>query len=352
MKDEKIIEVFVFGRVQGVNFRNNVSNVAKSLRLKGYVENVEDGSVHILAVGKEGSLQELLKWCQQGSLLSKVEGMNYKWLQNDEKVENFSDFTIKKKNPFLKDQVKSFLNLGKKISKEIVTPNKLELPKPKHIVIIPDGNRRWAKERGLKPWEAYWHVQNKIDKLLDGVKKFNIKYFTLWGFSTENWNRGDKEEIDQLMKVFENTIDKFRKRIHEDKARFRHLGRKDRLPEKLVKKLEELEKETEKYDKWFINVALDYGGRDELIRAIRNIVKSGETNIDEKIISEALDTHGLPDPDLIIRTSGEKRLSGMMPWQAVYSEFYFTNVYFPDFGIENLEEAVIDFGMRKRNFGS
>ncbi|MBP9758425.1 di-trans,poly-cis-decaprenylcistransferase [Candidatus Dojkabacteria bacterium] len=352
MNNEKIIDVSVFGRVQGVNFRNNVLNVAKSLRLKGFVENIEDGSVHILAVGSEGSLLELLKWCQQGSMLSKVEGMNYKWLEDNQKTSEFDNFSIKKQGPFLKDQVKSFLNLGKKISADIISPAKLELPRPQHIVIIPDGNRRWAKGQGLKPWEAYWHVQNKIDDLLDGVKKFNVKHFTLWGFSTENWNRGDKEEIDQLMKVFESTIDKFHKRFHEDKARFRHLGRKDRLPEKLIKKLQVLERETENYDTWSVNVALDYGGRDEMIRAIENIVKSGKTKIDEQIISEALDTHGLPDPDLIIRTSGEKRLSGMMPWQAVYSEFYFTNVYFPDFGIDNLEEAIIDFGMRKRNFGS
>jgi len=355
MNNEKKFEIFVFGRVQGVNFRKNALNVAKSLRLKGYVENLKDGSVHIIAVGKEDSLQEFLKWCQQGSMLSKVEGMNYKWLDNNENKEDsddFDSFTVKKQSPFLKDQVKSFFNLGKKISAEIISPSKIELPKPQHIVIIPDGNRRWAKEKGLKPWEAYWHVQDKIEKLLDGVKKFKVKNFTLWGFSTENWNRGDKEEIEQLMKVFESTIDKFHKRFHEDKARFRHLGRKDRLPEKLVKKLQELEKETENYKDWSVNVALDYGGRDEMIRAIENIIKSGYTKIDEKIISDALDTCGLPDPDLIIRTSGEKRLSGMMPWQAVYSEFYFTNVYFPDFGIENLEEAIIDFGMRKRNFGS
>lgn len=349
MENEKKIEIHVFGRVQGVNFRNTAANVAKSLRLKGYVENLDDGSVHIVAQGNENSLEEFLKWSQHGSMLSKVEGMNYKWLEPIEG--EYKNFSIKKKRTFLKDQVHSFLHLGKKITSEIIGPDLTHLQKPQHIVIIPDGNRRWAKEKGMKPWEAYWHVQNKISDLIDGVKKFNIKHFTIWGFSTENWRRGDPEELEQLMKVFESTIDLFEKKFHEDKVRFRHLGRKDRLPEKLVGKLKRLEKETEKYDNWTLNLALDYGGRDELVRAIENIIKSGKTEVDEQIISEYLDTHGLPDPDLIVRTSGEKRLSGMMPWQAVYSEFYFTNVYFPDFGIENLEEAIIDYGLRKRNFG-
>lgn len=351
MSDQLSIEITVSGRVQGVNFRNSVTNVAKSLRLVGYVENLEDGSVYIIANGNQSSLAELLKWCQNGSFFSRVESMNYRWLEGNQNVK-FKDFTIRKKKSFLKDQVQSFFNLGKKISKEIVQTNKTELPRPQHIVIIPDGNRRWAKEHGLKSWEAYWHVQKKTGDLLDAAKKFNVKHFTLWGFSTENWKRGDSEEMEQLMQVFESTIDMFRPRLHQDKVRFRHLGRKDRLPHKLVEKIVQLENETKEYDKWSVNVALDYGGRDELIRAFEHLIESGQKHIDEKIISEALDTAGIPDPDLIIRTSGEKRLSGMMPWQSVYSEFYFTNVYFPDFGIENLEEAIIDYGMRKRKFGS
>lgn len=350
----KTIEINVFGRVQGVNFRNTAQNVAKSLRLGGYVENLDDGSVHILAQGPEGNLLEFLKWTQHGSLLSKVEGMSYKWIDPTSDIAkiDYKEFEVRKKRTFLKDQVKSFMNLGKKVAEEFILNTNEELPRPKHIVIIPDGNRRWAKENGMKSWEAYWHVQKRMGDLLDGAKKFGVKYFTFWGFSTENWKRDDGGDVDQLMKVFESTVDMFEKKFHAEKVRFRHLGRKDRLPEKLLNKLKKLEESTKQYDQWFVNVALDYGGRDELVRAIDNIVKSGNTNIDEKVISDALDTHGLPDPDLIIRTSGEKRLSGMMPWQSVYSEFYFTNVFFPDFGIENLEEAIVDFGMRKRNFGA
>jgi undecaprenyl diphosphate synthase len=346
---DKTIEINVVGRVQGVNFRKTAQNIAKSMRLTGYVENLDDGSVHIIAQGAEGNLEEFLKWSQHGSLLSKVEGMSYKWIESSEK---YKDFEVRKKRTFLKDQVKSFMNLGKKITKEIIAPNLEQLPKPNHIVIIPDGNRRWAKEQGMKSWEAYWHVQKRMDKLMEAAKKFGVKHFTLWGFSTENWHRGDSGDVEHLMKVFESTIDMFEKKFHQDKVKFRHLGRKDRLPERLVNKLKKLEESTKDFDQWSVNVALDYGGRDELVRAVDNIVKSGNTKIDEAVISNALDTHGLPDPDLIIRTSGEKRLSGMMPWQSVYAEFYFTNVYFPDFGIENLEEAIVDFGMRKRNFGS
>lgn len=342
----KTIKISVAGRVQGVNYRRSVSNYAKSLRLTGYAENLIDGSVEVVAQGPEEHIEELLKWCQRGSMLAKVKSMSYNWIETEDV---YQTFRVEKSDSFLKDQAKSFFNLGKRIKEDIGWMNK-DYVIPNHVVIIPNGNRTWSKQKNLKPWAGYWHVQKHMEKLLEGVRDLNINHLTFWGFSTENWKRDD-EEVDQLMKVFETTLDKFEKKFLNEGVQFRHLGRKDRLPESLVKKLRKLEDETRMYTEKSLNIAFDYGGRDEILRAVDSIIKSGKTNITEEEFSQMLDTAGIPDPDLIIRTAGEKRLSGIMPWQSIYAEFYSSNVYFPDFGIDHLKEAVMDFSSRKRTFG-
>ncbi|MCA9385015.1 di-trans,poly-cis-decaprenylcistransferase [Candidatus Dojkabacteria bacterium] len=343
----KTIEISVKGRVQGVYFRKSAANFASSLRLTGYVENLPNGSVHIVGQGPESHLEELLKWCQRGSLFAHVEGMSYEWVESDE---IFSSFSVKRKGSILKDQAKSFLNLGKKLSHEFGVINKETTNIPEHVVIIPNGNRTWSREKGLKSWEGYWHVLKHKEKLIDAARDLHIKHLTFWGFSTENWKRSE-EEIDQLMKVFHSIVDKFGPRFIKEQVRFRHIGRKDRLPEDLVEKIIVLEEKTKDYQDESVNIAFDYGGRDEILRVVDTLIKSGKTEVTEEDFSELLDTAGLPDPDLIIRTAGEKRLSGLMPWQSVYSEFYSTNVYFPDFGVEHLREAILDFSARKRTFG-
>lgn len=345
--DIATVEIIVSGRVQGVYFRKSALGFAKSLRLKGNVQNLKDGNVKIIAQGPRKNIEEFLQWSHRGSLLTKVDGMSYRWVEAEA---NFSDFVVIKDENFIVDQARSFFNLGKRISNklEVLTS---DVKVPKHVVIIPDGNRRWAKQHGLQPWKAYWYVQNKITELVEGAKKFDIDNLTVWGFSTENWKRDDQTEIEQLMKVFDSTIDKFKDQFHKEEVRFRHLGRKDRLPAKLIEKFTKFEQETKNYTKRSLNIAIDYGGRDELLRAIDGIIKSGKTEVTEDDLSAFLDTQGLPDPDLIIRTSGEKRLSGLMPWQSVYSEFYFTNVLFPDFSLENFREAILEYSSRKRKFG-
>ncbi len=353
MEARHTLEIKIKGRVQGVNFRNSAQKYANMLHLTGYARNMRDGSVVILVQGPSEALQEYLQWCQRGSWLSKVDEMSYKWV---DEMRNYDDFEVQRSGSFLKDQIQSFFNLGKRVGEDIILKdeNSLDMPNylkvPEHVVLIPNGNRRWARERGLQPWEAYWYVQKKIESIIHDARKLNIKHFTLWGFSTENWKR-DEKEVEQLIKLFHSTIDRFSKNFVAEQIRFRHLGRRDRLPKSLIEKFEKLEEKTKNFGNGSVNVAIDYGGRDEIIRGIEALIKEGKEKVDEEEFSKFLDTCDLPDPDLIIRTAGEKRLSGMLAWQSVYSELYSTYVYFPDFEIEHFKEAILDYGMRKRTFG-
>lgn len=223
---------------------------------------------------------------------------------------------------------------------------------PVHVAIIPDGNRRWAKSKGLAASEGHRRAggYEHMKSLFDEARRLGVKYLSFWGFSTENWKR-DKKEIDAIFELLSKMIGEWRKDAAENGIRFRHIGRKDRLPKELVSELEKLEQETKNFDKININLCLDYGGRDEIARAINKMINNGVKKVDEKIISEYLDTTGVPDVDLIIRTSGEKRTSGLMPFQGAYAELYFAEEHFPDFGAAELKAAIEDFSNRKRNFG-
>lgn len=218
---------------------------------------------------------------------------------------------------------------------------------PKHVAIIADGNRRWAKERKLPSFEGHRQGFENIKKLSKKAKQLGIHTITFWVFSTENWNRS-QEEVGYLMKLAEKVIDIQKKEAIEEETRIVHIGRKDRIPAGLRKKIEEAERDTKQFTKYYFVVALDYGGRDEIERAIQKMTMSGEKSL-EACLDTAVIPH--PNPDLIIRTSGEQRLSGFMPWQGAYSEYYFTEKLFPDFNEDELEAAVLDYGMRKRRFG-
>lgn len=224
---------------------------------------------------------------------------------------------------------------------------------PKHIVIIPDGNRRWAKIHGLRSIEGHKKGLERAKEIAKAAEKLGIKFTSIWGFSTENWQRS-KREINYLMRAFKNFLVKNIEEFNRDGARLLWLGRRDRVPKWLKTEIEKAEKLTAKNNKYFVNLCLDYGGRDEIVRSIRKIVSKGlkPEEITEEVVSQSLDTAGLPDPDLLIRTSGEKRTSGIMPWQTVYCEFYFANVYFPDFSPRHLKRAILEFSKRQRRFGS
>lgn len=237
--------------------------------------------------------------------------------------------------------------------------NTITLPKntviPNHIAMILDGNRRWARARGLKPWEGHYNGYLAIEKLAKAVRDLGVHTFTVWAWSTENWDR-PQEEIDGIMNLFRKALKEKEKEFHKDKVALVHLGRKDRLPEDIREILVRIEADTKKYAKNHIyNLAVDYGGRSEIVRATQKVIESGikADELDEKTYEKFLDTYNqpYPNPDLFIRTSGEQRTSGLMPWQMVYAEYLFSDVHLPDFTPEKLKEAILDFSRRRRRFG-
>ena len=237
------------------------------------------------------------------------------------------------------------------MSKQITLPKGTIVPS--HIAMILDGNRRWARARGLKPWEGHLAGFKAVEKLAYASRELGVHTFTVWAFSTENWER-PKEEIDAIMNLFRRALKEKEKEFHKDKVALVHLGRKDRLPADIKSELTRIERETSKYAKHHIfNLAVDYGGRDEILRAAQKAIDAGVTKLDERNFEKFLDTANepYPNPDLFIRTSGEQRTSGLLPWQLVYAEFYFDNTHLPDFSPEKLREAIIDFSRRRRRFG-
>jgi undecaprenyl diphosphate synthase len=226
---------------------------------------------------------------------------------------------------------------------------------PSHIAMILDGNRRWARSRGMEPWKGHLYGYKAVDEIAEASRDLGVHTFTVWAFSTENWERPQKE-IDAIMDIFRKGLREKEKVFHKDKVALVHLGRKDRLPEDIRQELTRIEAETAKYSSNHVfNLAIDYGGHDEILRAVKNIVEDGISakDIDEKIFERYLDTYNqpYPNPDLFIRTSGEQRTSGLLPWQMGYTEFYFEQEHLPDFTPEKLKVAILDFSRRRRRFG-
>ena len=223
---------------------------------------------------------------------------------------------------------------------------------PAHVAIIPDGNRRWAKEKGGEGIKGHEKAveTDRVIGLLGGAMKLEIKYFSLWAFSTENWKRNELEKkflFQLLIKVIGNIKDY----LIKNKIKFRHIGRKDRLPIDVIKVIADLEAKTKENQEFNFSLFLDYGGRDEIVRAVNKILKEGKKGVNEGEFERYLDTKDIPDPDLIIRTGGEQRLSGLMNYQNSYAELYFTDIYFPDFDAFELKKAVEWFSNIERRFG-
>ncbi|MDP2690881.1 MAG: polyprenyl diphosphate synthase [bacterium] len=220
-------------------------------------------------------------------------------------------------------------------------------PLPHHVAFIMDGNRRWATRVGLPKLEGHRRGLNRTREIIDECLKLEIAHCTVWGFSTENWNR-EETEVNYLMNLFVEYLKKHVMELDEKGVRIVHLGRKDRLPGKVVELLNEAEEQTRENSKLVLNLAIDYGGRDEILRAVK---RAGKSELTEEELNSFLDTSNSPDPDLIVRTSGELRLSGFMLWQCQYAELYFTNACFPEFTVEKFHEALRDFEQRKRSIG-
>lgn len=227
---------------------------------------------------------------------------------------------------------------------------------PQHIAIILDGNGRWAKKKGMP--RNFGHVEGSknVERICEDAYKLGVKYLTVYAFSTENWKR-PKDEVDALMNLLRNYMKTCLKTADKNRMRVRVLGDKTALDEDIRTRIAELEEATKNNDGLCFQIALNYGSRDEMIRAMKTMCrdcKEGNVDIeqiDEKLFESYLDTKGIPDPDLMIRTSGELRLSNYLLWQLAYSEFYFTDVLWPDFTKEELVKAIEYYNARDRRFG-
>lgn len=226
----------------------------------------------------------------------------------------------------------------------------------KHVAVIPDGNRRWARKEGVSLLEGYKKGIERLENLLKWCRDCNVKVLTLWGFSTENIGR-DKKEIKSLFSLFGVKLDEALKsdEYHKKKVRVRFLGKRDMFPKGIRQRIEKLEHATKNYNSFSLNIMLGYGGREEIVNAVSSIVEDARKgkirSVNERLIPNYLYTGSLPDPDLVIRTSGEQRLSGFLPWQSAYSELYFSKKLWPDFSRADFKKAVDAYSRRERRFG-
>ena len=227
---------------------------------------------------------------------------------------------------------------------------------PKHLAIIMDGNGRWAKQKGLLRAFGHENGTKSVKTTVETCAKLGIENLTLYAFSTENWNR-PKLEVDTLMKLLVSSLRKELKTLQENNIRLNSIGNLSKMPKSILKELDEVIEKTKNNTRLTLTLALSYGSREEIINAVKKISDKVKNNIisletiDESIINQHLYTHNLPDVDLLIRTSGEHRISNFLLWQIVYAELFFTDVLWPDFTEEHLYEAIVSYQKRERRFG-
>jgi undecaprenyl diphosphate synthase len=223
---------------------------------------------------------------------------------------------------------------------------------PRHVAIIMDGNGRWAAARGKARSAGHRAGTENLRRIIKASVEFGVEILTIYAFSTENWGR-PRYEVRLLLRILEMVIDRELRELHEQGVQIRHIGELDGIPANIQRKVRHACEYTRQNRRLILNVAFNYGGRDEIVHAVRKIVQQGipADQITEDVISENLYTHDLPDPDLIIRTSGELRVSNFLIWQGSYSEYYATDTYWPDFDRDAFLEALIDYNRRRRRFG-
>ncbi len=223
---------------------------------------------------------------------------------------------------------------------------------PQHIAVIMDGNGRWARQRGLPRIAGHRAGTENIRAIVAEADQVGLRYLTLYAFSTENWNRPSLE-VQGLLQILSDFIDRETQNLHEQQVRLRHLGRLEGLSPILARKVNRAVELTKANSGLTLAIAFNYGGRADIVDAVRRIVAAGVAadQIDDQLIGQHLSTAGMPDPDMVIRTSGERRLSNFLIWQAAYSEYWFTPVFWPDFRPEHLHQAISEYGRRERRFG-
>ena len=223
---------------------------------------------------------------------------------------------------------------------------------PRHVAIIMDGNGRWAISRGLPRLAGHKAGTENLRRVIRLTVEFGIKYLTIYAFSTENWGR-PPEEVQGLMRILEDVIDRELNELHKEGVQLRHIGRLERLAPTLQEKVLDAMDLTKNNDRLIMNIAFNYGGRDEIVQAIQRIIRDGipAGEVTDDLVGQYLYTAGVPDPDLIIRTSGELRVSNFLIWQAAYSEWYITPTFWPDFDKEEYRRALETFANRDRRYG-
>ena len=227
---------------------------------------------------------------------------------------------------------------------------------PQHVAIILDGNGRWAKANGKLRSQGHKAGADNVETINDALAEIGAKYLTVYAFSTENWKRAE-DEVSYLMSLMKRYLIRNKKDAIARRTRIRVIGDKTRLDPELQELIREVEADTAHLDRFNLTFAINYGGRDEIVRAVRRVAleaKEGRLDpdkIDEALFASYLDTADLPDPDLLIRTSGEERISNFLPWQIAYSELYFAQVYWPDFTVDELKKAILSYAGRERRFG-
>ncbi len=242
------------------------------------------------------------------------------------------------------------MNTAESLSRDWVpSPDQL----PRHVAIIMDGNGRWATARGLPRLHGHRAGTDNVREVLEASVEFGIQYLTIYAFSTENWTR-PPDEVNGLFQIMAEVIRDETADLHRNGVCVRHIGRSEGLPEDLLEAIQEATALTRANRRIILNVAFNYGGRAEVVDAVRRIIRDGipAESVTEDLVSRYLYTEGQPDPDLIIRTAGEMRLSNFLIWQAAYAEYYSTSTYWPDFGREELRRALAAYAQRQRKFGS
>ena len=223
---------------------------------------------------------------------------------------------------------------------------------PIHIAVIMDGNGRWAKARGLPRVAGHQAGTENLRRVIRACVEFGVKYLTIYAFSTENWDR-PREEVEGLMSILEDVIDRELEELHQEGVQLKHIGHLEGLNPALQDKVRQAIELTKNNDRLVLTLAFNYGGRDEIVCAIRSMIENHvkPEDVTPELVSQYLFTAGLPDPDLVIRTSGELRISNFLIWQGVYAEWYITPTLWPDFDRQHLMQAILDFGQRERRFG-
>jgi undecaprenyl diphosphate synthase len=224
---------------------------------------------------------------------------------------------------------------------------------PGHVAIIMDGNGRWAIKRGLPRLAGHKAGTDNLRRIIEASVEFGVKYLTIYAFSTENWGR-PSEEVEGLLRILEDVIDRELSELNKQGVQIRHIGRLERLSPNLQKKVLEAVDITSHNDRLILCVAWNYGGRDEIVYAIQHMLQNGvrPEDVTPELVSQYLFTAGIPDPDLIIRTSGELRISNFLIWQTAYSEWYITPTFWPDFGKDEYRKALLAFSQRDRRYGA